>query len=174
MSTQITLPHPLDPDTPRAQAPHVLRLPLAGVARPASVARRRTLDTLHNWGVFGEVCDDAALVASELTANAETHTAHGPLQIELTLDKKYLTVAVRDDSPEQPVTRRASEHCEHGRGLTIVLALADGLGCESTAAHKTVWAAFVVPDDQLRATPTSPSCWIGRAWSGSFTSGVAA
>ncbi|MFF0516846.1 ATP-binding protein [Streptomyces sp. NPDC004250] len=144
------------------------------MATPAAVARRRILDTLHQWGVIGEVCDDVALVASELTANAETHTVHGPLQIELTLDRHHLTIAVRDDSPAQPVTRRVSEVCEHGRGLAIVLALAHGLGCESTSTHKTVWATFAVPDEQLPAVPSGLPFCPGMAWSRSFTDGLAA
>lgn len=102
MSTQTVLPaRPSTAVSPIAQTLRAGCLPLGGVARPAAIARRYTLDSLDQWGVSGEVCQDAAPVASELTVNAERgrrmragpdHGVRSRLRSGLQSDHAYKTI----------------------------------------------------------------------------------
>ncbi|MEU1006030.1 ATP-binding protein [Streptomyces tibetensis] len=122
-----------------------------GFARVRSFTR----DTLHGWSLDHR-CDDAALVITELAANAATHAAPrtpGVPEIRLgfLLDPGHLLVTVSDLDDHPPVfapTGVALE--EHGRGLCIVDALSEEWGWSpGTPAGKTVWA-------RLSTRPAAP------------------
>ncbi|WP_425826898.1 ATP-binding protein [Streptomyces fractus] len=81
--------------------------------------RRRTVISAEHLG-------DAALVVSELVANAVEH-GHGDCRLRLTVNGTRVTIEVHDDNPAGPHIRTASRHAENGRGMTIVRALTQRL-----------------------------------------------
>jgi anti-sigma regulatory factor (Ser/Thr protein kinase) len=98
----------------------------------------------RDWGA-GEVADDAVVVASELVGNAVEHA--GTLcRLTLTLDRRELTVAVRDGRPGtirrlrpvEPLARR-------GRGLLLTAGVSRRWGVTEHEQGKTVWAVLPVP-----------------------------
>ncbi len=73
-----------------------------------------------------ERVDDAALVVSELVANAVEH-ARGGCRLRLEVSGDRVTVEVYDTSPVRPRVRRPSSERENGRGLALVRQLAHRL-----------------------------------------------
>src|SRR5918994_2554174 len=113
---------------------------------PGSLRRARELVRVacRDWGA-GEVADDAVVVASELVGNAVEHA--GTLcRLTLTLDRRELTVAVRDGRqgtirrlrPVEPLARR-------GRGLLLTAGVSRRWGVTEHEQGKTVWAVLPVP-----------------------------
>ncbi|MEV6979670.1 ATP-binding protein [Sphaerisporangium sp. NPDC051017] len=91
--------------------------------------------------------DDAELIASELAGNAVRHTWSGHDQgtfvVEVSRTGQVVTVAVYDRG--RGGTPRFGTRCEavaeFGRGLAIVVALADQVGYEGSGEHgHRVWA----------------------------------
>lgn len=114
----------------------------AGLARARAFTRR----TLCDWSL-GHRGDDAALVVSELAANAATHAVpfargdHADVWLGLTLDSSRLVLTVSDPCGSRPVPASPAGLAEHGRGLCIVDALAEEWGwTPRPPAGKTVWA----------------------------------
>jgi hypothetical protein len=110
-------------------------------------ARTFTRETLRGWSL--DHCgDDAAVVVTELAANAARHalpfTSGGAdLWLGLALDAAHLVLTVSDpcDSLPVPASRAGSDLAEGGRGLCIVEALAEEWGwAPRPPAGKTVWA----------------------------------
>ena len=93
-------------------------------------------EVLTQW----DLCDlvpTAELLVSELVCNALRH-ASGPLR--LTLERvSYVRCLVSDGSSEPPRPTDAGPEDEHGRGLTLVGALAARWGFEHGPVGKTVW-----------------------------------
>ena len=92
---------------------------------------------------------DAALIASELVANAVRHATplpSGHLAVEWVLDSASYTISVTDGGSSTDVTVRAAAADDvSGRGLMIVAALAEDWGVSSTTSERgaettTVWA----------------------------------
>ncbi|MEU6712775.1 ATP-binding protein [Nonomuraea sp. NPDC046802] len=91
--------------------------------------------------------DDAELIVTELAANAVQHTSSGHLYgtfiVEITRTTTVITIAVNDcgwgGTPHFGV--RCSGNAQHGRGLTLVAALADQVGYDGDdeSGHR-VWA----------------------------------
>ncbi|MFJ9664709.1 ATP-binding protein [Streptomyces sp. NPDC101219] len=142
------VPHHASPPMPEtagaASASAALRVECSreGFARARSFTRR----TLDAWRL-GHHGDDAALVVTELTANAATHAAPrctgGPeVRLGLRLGPAHLLLTVSDSDDRPPVHRPGSGSLlEHGRGLCIVDALSEAWGWSPTPpAGKTVWA----------------------------------
>jgi anti-sigma regulatory factor (Ser/Thr protein kinase) len=81
--------------------------------------------------------DAAALVASELAANAVIH-ANTDFEVRVPEHDEAFRVEIVNDAPEMIVALRdPSDHS--GRGLHIVDALAQRWGTETTGAQKIVW-----------------------------------
>ena len=115
-------------------------------AASVTAARRYVLGALGN--VSESVADAAALLVSELSANAVRHTAtHFTLTLDLTAD--HIRVSVTDSGPGQPVVRNPEPTEPSGRGLQIVEALADEWGIvPAPAGHgKTVWFTLALPGE---------------------------
>ncbi|WP_238012362.1 STAS domain-containing protein [Dactylosporangium sp. AC04546] len=93
--------------------------------------------TCARWRIR-PLADHAALVATELVANAVQH-ARTAAVISLALRQHYLHLSVRDGSHERP--RRSPE----GHGLLIVEALAASWGCVQTTDGKAMWATLRLP-----------------------------
>ena len=123
---------------------HELELP----ADPTAPGRARALlqDAARGWGLDDELHQDAAMVVTELVANAVDH-ARTPSTLHLELDDgrdgRALRVAVRDTRPGRalralPVDPAAAR----GRGLQMIEALAASWGVTPDDDGKTVWAVL--------------------------------
>ncbi len=148
--TELPLPAPYAgrPVLGGGPAPAVLRVACSGEG--FARARVFTRDTLRGWSL--DHCgDDAVLVVTELVSNAATHAvpsaaAGAPeVRLGLALGRARLTLTVSDPGDSAPVFQ-PSDGCalrEHGRGLSIVDALAEEWGwAPRPPAGKTVWAAL--------------------------------
>ncbi|MGW2532485.1 ATP-binding protein [Streptomyces sp. NPDC001595] len=111
-------------------------------------ARAFTRDTLRDWSL-GHRTDDAALVVTELAANAVVHAVpraaadDSEVWLGLTRGTDHLTLTVSDpgDTPPVYAPHGAFAFAEHGRGLCIVDALSEEWGwIPRPPAGKTVWA----------------------------------
>ena len=99
-----------------------------------AAARHFTLATLAAWGA-ADFADDAALVVTELAANAIVH-AHSAFTVILSALDDLLRISVRDATPLRESTLRAVPL----HGLGAVDAMASQWGVEPLgAAGKTVW-----------------------------------
>ncbi|MFD4613091.1 ATP-binding protein [Streptomyces sp. NPDC058451] len=131
--------------TPGAIAAAALRIDCGreGFAR----ARAFTRETLGRWSL-DHCSDDAALVVTELAANAATHAVpYAPpgdtaVWLGLAVDAAQLIITVSDPCAGRPVRRTPAGFglLEHGRGLRLVDALAEDWGwTPRPPAGKSVW-----------------------------------
>jgi hypothetical protein len=98
-----------------------------------AAARHFTVATLGAWGA-GDLAGDAALVVTELAANAIRH-ARSAFTVSLSARDDLVRISVRDASSLAGGLRAAPLH-----GLAAVDALASRWGVESHGnAGKTVW-----------------------------------
>jgi hypothetical protein len=99
-----------------------------------AAARHFTVATLAAWGA-ADFADDAALVVTELAANAIVH-AHSAFTVILSALDDLLRISVRDATPLRGTMLRAVPL----HGLGAVDAMASQWGVEPLgAAGKTVW-----------------------------------
>ena len=127
-----------DPEKPSALAgmPNALRTFAFSREAPAT-ARHFTVATVCEWGL-ADVADDAALVVTELAANAIVH-AGSAFTLVLSARGNVLRIAVRDGCP-LPAEGQAALMPIPLHGLGAVDALAGRWGVESLGkAGKTVW-----------------------------------
>ncbi|WP_278265289.1 MEDS domain-containing protein [Nocardia sp. AG03] len=105
-----------------------------------SAARRFVTARLRSWRHAPTVIDDAALVVSELAANAVTH-AHTAFRIRLSQNERSVTIEAEDLSPHLPVLRSDRGTALGGRGVMLIAALGSRWGTElDPAGHtKSVW-----------------------------------
>ncbi|MFD5299606.1 ATP-binding protein [Streptomyces mutabilis] len=120
----------------------------------AETGRKLVRDALGVWHLE-HLTDVAALIMSELIANAVTHTSCR--SIRLTVGRPSATrvrVGVVDRAPARlPVLSRAGEDEESGRGLLLIDGIADRWGYDLHGPHrrpwgKAVWAELSVQGDQ--------------------------
>jgi two-component sensor histidine kinase len=97
----------------------------------------------------GGDADTAALLVSELAANAVLH-ARTRYEVRLSRTGRSVRVEVVNDQPEM-IARLVAASNEHGRGLGIVNDLATAWGVESGGGHKIIW--FELPLGQLSGWP---------------------
>ncbi|MEO6145103.1 MAG: ATP-binding protein [Dermatophilaceae bacterium] len=118
-------------------------------------SRNFVAHTLLDWGLGGLI-PSASLVASELVTNS---TVHAGTEVELSIGwtQGALRLTVRDNSPG--LTHLRTTHLgQHGRGLTIVLALCRAFGVLPTADDgKVVWAVLnSVPSPEIEESLVFP------------------
>jgi hypothetical protein len=102
-----------------------------------AAARHFTVGMLRDWAA-GDIADDAALVVTELAANAILH-AHSAFTVLLSAHGDLVRISVRDASPV-PGAPGAALAPAPLHGLGVVDALASRWGVESLGnAGKTVW-----------------------------------
>jgi hypothetical protein len=108
------------------------------VAQTPRNARRFVVETLERWGLH-DLVGDAALVASELTANAVLHARSEPI-VSVSQRLCGIRISVQDASrhPARPYGSLNTWATTHG--LSLVAAVATGWGSEEHALGKTVWA----------------------------------
>ena len=107
--------------------------------RAASATRARELVTAQcaSWGL-SSLCDDVALVVTELVANAIRH-AGTDIEICIAPIEAGVRLEVRDGSTRPLRPRAALSSDEGGRGLLLVDALATRYGVEGEPGGKRVW-----------------------------------
>lgn len=108
----------------------------------AELARVRRFVAGTFLGIGEEAVADAALVVTELAANAVAH-AGTPFAVRLGIDREHLRIAVQDGAalsvPLVPTP---------GRGLGLVAALAERWGHETLDTGKVVWASIPLVRDR--------------------------
>ncbi|MEV4375424.1 ATP-binding protein [Streptosporangium sp. NPDC049644] len=135
-----------DPRTVCWDLPH--DLPIVGKAR--AMVR----ETLVAWALH-HLVDDAVLVAGELLANAIVH-GEPVVRLSLWANADEFQIQVTDKGPGRPRHLALDAESLHGRGLTIVKALAHDTGVTPLLDHpgKTVWARWRLPHAESQARDT--------------------
>ena len=126
----------------------LLELPFE--AASASVARRHVVHVLRMRGFEAAVCEDAALVISELVGNALRHgrpLPGGRLCVGWRLADDGLRVEVTDGGGRNHPTLRdtADLLSSSGRGLEIVAVLSQTWGYDADGRGTTVWVRMATP-----------------------------
>lgn len=118
-------------------------------AEPVSArkARRVVLDALSDWSL-GDLCDDAALLVSEVVTNSLLHAGSAMGLTVRRLDEG-VRVEVRDHSRTMPAPRNYAGDSVTGRGLDILDLTAANWGAELFEDGKVVW--FELGTEQPRA-----------------------
>ncbi|OLZ65400.1 ATP-binding protein [Streptomyces sp. IMTB 2501] len=129
----------------RATQEHMCLVP--PVAGAVSVVRRSVAAALADWNVSSQIADDTLLVVSELVTNAIVH-ARPPAVLRLSWEPGdgvcTLRVEVTDAGPAaMGRTLACIDPDEHGRGETIVHALATRHGIRVHPGGVTRWADLV-------------------------------
>ncbi|WP_432967318.1 ATP-binding protein [Dactylosporangium sp. CA-233914] len=124
----------------RLPGPRRLEAFLAPEPDATSAARGLVDRACAQWHV-AHVADAAALIVTELVANAVEH-AGTPLLVSVALRSRHLHLGVRDDSPLPLIRAVEDRDGEPGRGLLIVEGMATAWGCVHTAGGKVVWATL--------------------------------
>jgi anti-sigma regulatory factor (Ser/Thr protein kinase) len=113
-----------------------------GFPEEISRARRFTRDILHG----SPVAEAAELIVSELSTNAILHTAsgqcHGTFHLALAVTPRVVALSVTDDggTGTAPKIEHQDQDAEHGRGLSMVTALAHRVVIHDTHDGHTVTA----------------------------------
>ena len=96
----------------------------------------------QEWGLDDDLHEDAAMVVTELVANAVDH-ARTPSTLTIDLDERGLRIAVRDECRgPTPRPRPVDPTASRGRGLQMIDALAASWGVTGYVDGKTVWAVL--------------------------------
>ena len=111
-----------------------------------ATARRFVSQQVTDWQAE-QILADAVLVISELATNAITH-ADSSCRIRLSLTAATLRIDVIDAGSGTPEPQLADLTSEHGRGLSMVAAVAAAWGMEALPGDgKLVWAELKRPVD---------------------------
>ncbi|WP_245623041.1 ATP-binding protein [Spirillospora albida] len=81
--------------------------------------------------------DDVELITAEGVANAVLHGS-APVRVHVATDGRRVRVEVSDGGPAQGV-RPYRCHADHGRGLTVIDALADEWGFDQAPTRTLLW-----------------------------------
>ena len=98
-------------------------------------ARHLVSDAMRQWGYRAQLVDDAALVVTELAANAVVH-AKSAFSLSLRTESHGIRLSVRDSLPidrERLVVRS-------GRGIGLVACLSQNWGMHASDVGKVIWA----------------------------------
>jgi anti-sigma regulatory factor (Ser/Thr protein kinase) len=106
--------------------------------RDVSRARQYVLDRCLASGLMS-VCDDAALLTSEVVTNAVRHAPPGAITVRAERDGDQFVVQVLDGSLQEPRILPADPWSERGRGMALVNALARDWGVVPHPSGKVVW-----------------------------------
>lgn len=125
-----------------ASSHDAFRLTAQGAA--VAEARRRVRTRLREWGLDGELCDDAGLIVSELFTNALRYGGSEKIACVVRLCEGLVHIEVADQGhgPTVPKPRLAAVDEEGGRGLLLVSALSKAWGVLAGEGvnGRVVWA----------------------------------
>ncbi|MEU8947688.1 ATP-binding protein [Streptomyces sp. NPDC048489] len=113
-----------------------------GFPEEVSRARRWTRDILRD----SPLAEDAALIVSELSANAILHTASGKesgsFHLALAVSSQVIALSVTDDggTGSAPAVEHQDQEAEHGRGLGMVSVIAHRVVVHDSDSGHTVTA----------------------------------
>lgn len=104
------------------------RFSLAASPSAPYQARCHVRHTMASWGIGRDVIETAALIASELVANAAnaagvTPEMGGNILLTLCYARQALRIEVSDASTSPPVLTQVPPEAESGRGMLIIDAL---------------------------------------------------
>jgi anti-sigma regulatory factor (Ser/Thr protein kinase) len=120
----------------------------AGLPADATAPRQaRTVlaAAVAEWGLDDDLYEDAAMVVTELVANAVDH-ARTPSTLTVRLEEQGLRIGVRDGRRGPPPRPRPVDPtAPRGRGLQMIDALATSWGVTEDVDGKTVWAVLPLP-----------------------------
>jgi anti-sigma regulatory factor (Ser/Thr protein kinase) len=102
-------------------------------------AARHFVTGLFNEGPDDALASDAAIVATELAANAVLH-ARSAFTVTVSRSAAAVRIAVRDGDPLVHGNGRVPFEVRLGHGLSVVSQLASGWAVERLPAGKVVWA----------------------------------
>ncbi|HMC41154.1 MAG TPA: SpoIIE family protein phosphatase [Acidimicrobiales bacterium] len=114
------------------------RLTFPNETRSVSLARHAVQERLEALGL-GDLVPSAALVVTELVANAVLHTS-GPVEVQVASAGSGVRLSVYDTCADLPVVPVPSPRSMTGRGLMLVRSLAARVGFERAGTGKVVWA----------------------------------
>jgi anti-sigma regulatory factor (Ser/Thr protein kinase) len=106
-------------------------------------ARRMVVATLRQKGYGDRLVQDAALILTELAANAVLH-AGSPFSISVSLEGSMLHIAVSDRSPAAGVLTGSELSPRAGRGLGLIDTISADWGTAAVSGGKVVWAKLEV------------------------------
>ena len=107
---------------------------MAHIAAPRE-ARHFVIDLMRRWGYAPDLVNDAALVVTELAANAVVHAA-STFTVVLRAEDEVVHLAVEDSYPVD----QSSLIVRPGRGLGLVASLSRRWGVNDSADGKRIWA----------------------------------
>lgn len=132
------------PPLPTTAAPKDIEWRLPRHARSVGRARALFREQATSWGLPQDVADTAELLLSELMTNAYRHakaSAGREIWARCMITRDRVRVAVTDANDTLPSPGTAPLDNESGRGLALVVALADDWGAERRECNigKEVW-----------------------------------
>lgn len=101
-------------------------------------ARQFVLERCLAAGLF-RICDEAALLTSELVTNAVRYARPAAVTVRVGRDGEHLVVQVMDGSHRHPTVMSPAPWEERGRGMALVNAIAAAWGVAPHPAGKVVW-----------------------------------
>ena len=110
-------------------------------------ARRAVRERAAKVIADGTLLDDVELMAAEGVANAILHGT-GVVTVTVATDGRRLRVEITDEGPSRG-DACAERRLDHGRGLTVIDALADDWGLEQSPRRTRLW--FIVDSERSRA-----------------------
>jgi anti-sigma regulatory factor (Ser/Thr protein kinase) len=129
---------------PETATPKDIEWRLSRHARSAGRARALFREQAASWELPQDVTDTAELLLSELMTNAYRHAkvpAGSEIRARCVVTADRVRVTVTDANSTLPVPKTASPDDESGRGLALVVTLADNWGTEprECGIGKEVW-----------------------------------
>ena len=130
----------------------------AGRRRTGRLARSTVASTLGERlgdSKWADRCGfDASVVVTELVTNA---VQAGCTQLAMTVQthRSSIRLTVSDDAAGMPHVVAARSGDLHGRGLTLVAALAHAWGVDRNAHGKAVWADLALPPEAFAGESSS-------------------
>lgn len=106
-------------------------------------ARRMVVAALRRRDYQDRLVQDAALILTELAANAILH-AGSPFSVSVSLEGSMLRIAVCDRDPIAGVPAGNELSPRAGRGLGLIDAISAGWGTTAVPGGKVVWAELEV------------------------------
>ncbi|MFB7114028.1 ATP-binding protein [Streptomyces sp. NPDC056291] len=129
---------------PLEESPYAFTVP--ALVEAVSAARERVVGRARRLGLAtdGELTHDLRLLTGELVANAVTHT-QAACVVCVRWTGERIRVEVSDVDPTPVTLSRVLPTDEHGRGLSLVAAMATAWGSQPCPSGKTTWFELAVP-----------------------------